>query len=223
MPCGRLDDSLYDHPKLDLIPVEERLAAIGLWARAISWCNRFLTDGLVPRDRIAKLDGTPALADRLVAAGLFEPAPHGYLIHDYLAFNVSREKTLEQRQYDAERKAKWRAERDAAKRVDNSAKKPSGRSHTGTPRTKRAPVPAGVPPESQAESQRDSRTRESRPDPTRPSSSTGIRDSHQDGARDGNRHGDPTSKRRNTVADDPLLSEIRDALAANTPAVDPWS
>lgn len=170
MPWGRLDDSLYDHPKLDLIPVEERLAAIGLWARAISWCNRFLTDGLVPRDRIAKLDGTVDLADLLVAAGLFEPAHHGYQIHDYLAFNVSREKTLEQRQYDADRKAKWRAERDAEKNGEKPPAKSSGRRHTGTPRTKRTNVPVSVPPsvtaESQVESRRDSRTRESRPDPS---------------------------------------------------------
>lgn len=164
MPWGRLDDSLYDHPKLDLIPVEERLAAIGLWTRAISWCNRFLTDGLVPRDRIVKLDGTVDLADRLVAAGLFEPAQHGYLVHDFLAFNDSREKILERRQHDADRKAKWRADRDAEKNGRNA----SGRSHSGTPRTKRASVPGGVTPESQVESPRDSRTRESRPVPSRP-------------------------------------------------------
>lgn len=171
MPWGRLDDTLYDHPKLDLIPVEDRLAAIGLWARAISWCNRFLTDGLVPRDRIAKLDGTLDLADRLVVAGLFETAsdvPTGHFrVHDFLAFNDSREKVLERRANDAKRKAEWRAAREAEK-----AEKAR---HAGTPRTKRArvpsSVPASVPPESHAESQRDSRTHESRPDPTRPNES----------------------------------------------------
>lgn len=168
MPWGRLDDSLYDHPKLDLLPAEERLAAVGLWARAISWCNRFLTDGLVPRDRIVKLDGTLDLADLLVGAGLFEPAAHGYQIHDFLEFNDSREKVEKRRVGDAERKAQWRADREAAK----NGTKPSGGSHSGTPRTKRDVVPVGVTPESQVESPRDSRTRESRPVPSRPNLST---------------------------------------------------
>ena len=172
MPWGRLDDSLYDHPKLDLIPVEDRLAAIGLWARSISWCNRFLTDGVVPRDRVVKLDGTIALADQLVVAGLFEVSQNEYLIHDFLAFNDAREKVLERRQRDADRQAKWRADRDA----ENRGKPPAGAGHSVTPRTKRAPVTAESHAESrrdkggesQSESQRDSRTRESRPDPSRP-------------------------------------------------------
>jgi hypothetical protein len=86
MPWGRLDDSFYDHPKLDRIPVEHRLACVGLWARAISWCNRFLTDGHVPRTRVDRLDGSQELAHRLVAAGLFEETATGYLVHDFLEF-----------------------------------------------------------------------------------------------------------------------------------------
>lgn len=54
MPWGRLDDSFYDHPKLDDLG-SSRLAGAGLWAIAISWCNRRLTDGLVPRERIRQL------------------------------------------------------------------------------------------------------------------------------------------------------------------------
>src|SRR5262245_46818288 len=108
MPWGRLDDSLYDHPKLDLLPIEQRLAGVGLWARSISWCNRFLTDGHIPRNRIEKLDGTPELADLLVAAGLFETDASGYRIHDFLEFNDSRAHVEERRSKDAERKAAWR-------------------------------------------------------------------------------------------------------------------
>jgi hypothetical protein len=187
MPWGRLDDSLYDHPKLDLIPVEERLAAIGLWARAISWCNRFLTDGLVPRDRIAKLDGTADLADRLVVAGLFDSGgnvPSGaYQIHDFLSFNDSREKVMERRQHDADRKAKWRAAREAEK----NGKRPRGARHSGTARSNGQIVPPSVTPSGTPDkpvlSQRDSRTRESRPDPTRPDPSHDSLDRDSAGAR----------------------------------------
>jgi hypothetical protein len=172
MPWGRLDDSLYDHPKLDLVPVEERLAAIGLWARAISWCNRFLTDGMVPRARIEKLDGTTELADQLVAAGLFEATSTGYIVHDFLHFNDSRADILERRAKEAKRKADYRASKGQKPR-------PNG-TNPGTARSDDDDVPPGVPasvppghPPGQGDvsrdvSQRDSRTRESRPVPTRP-------------------------------------------------------
>lgn len=168
MPWGRLDDSLYDHPKLDLLPVDQRLAGVGLWARAISWCNRFLTDGHIPRNRIEKLDGTTELADLLVSAGLFEATSTGYFIHDFLEFNDSRAHVEERRTKEAERKAAWRANR-----------RPSG-TDNGTANGTEANVPPGVPPSvpaghnphvpdlSQRPSQRDSRTRESRPGPARP-------------------------------------------------------
>jgi hypothetical protein len=115
MPWGRLDDSLYDHPKLDLIPVEQRLAALGLWARAISWCNRFLTDGHVPRGRIERLDGTLALAGLLVGAGLFDDVPTGYEVHDFLEFNDSRADVLDRREKEAQRQRDWRKKKADAR------------------------------------------------------------------------------------------------------------
>lgn len=222
MPWGRLDDSLYDHPKLDLIPVDDRLAAVGLWARALSWCNRFLTDGLVPRDRVAKLDGSTLLADRLVVAGLFDDVPSGYRIHDFLEFNDSRQMVLERRAKEAARKAAYRA----AKASPNGT--PNGTTG-GTDEDATHDVPAGQPAKgpnvshglSHRPSRRDSRARN--PDPTRPSSSTGIHSRKPVAARDGDGGGDPKLGTRNTVDRDPLLSEIRDAIAAKTSDEDPWS
>jgi hypothetical protein len=162
MPWGRIDDSLYDHPKLDLIPLEHRLATLGLLVRCISWCNRFRTDGHVPRERIAKLDGTIELADRLVVAGMFEPNGSGYLIHDFLDYNDSREQIDERRRKEAERKAEWRD------------KKRHSVSPTGTPSANGEVVPPSVPPGQTDLSQRVSRdsrgrsARESRPGPARP-------------------------------------------------------
>lgn len=128
MPWGRLDDSLYDHPKLDLLPHEAeaaqrildtldpaqlvKLVALGLWARSISWCNRFLTDGAVPRATIVrKLDGSPELADAMVGAGWFESSATGYQVHDFLDFNESRADVLERREKDADRQREWRKNR----------------------------------------------------------------------------------------------------------------
>ena len=147
MPWGRVDDSHYDHPKLDRLPAASeavatvsaeglvRLAAVGLFWRAISWCNRFLTDGHVPRDRVAKLDGSVELAELLVGSGLWEEAGHGYQVHDFLDFNVSRAEILKRREKEAARKAEYRAKQRVADAVDGDVDK--------SPRRPRRAVPAG--------------------------------------------------------------------------------
>lgn len=189
MPWGRLDDSLYDHPKLDEFPTDEptlrhivdsleledlvRLAGIGLWARSISYANRHLTDGAVSRSVIVrKLGGSAALADAVSNAELFDPGSTGFVIHDFLEFNDSRVDVLERRQKEAERKAAWRASKRAGGR-------PAG-SPAGTSSVDDDDVPVDVPPSVPAGQERPSRRlsrdsrarsrgiRESRPDPTRP-------------------------------------------------------
>lgn len=102
MPWGRLDDSLYDHPKLDKLG-RHRLPCIGLNTLAQSWCNRWLTDGHIPSDRVPRLGGTAALADLLVVAGLWERTDDGYRIHDFLDYNDSRDTVLAQREAARER------------------------------------------------------------------------------------------------------------------------
>lgn len=119
MPWGKLDDSLYDHPKLDKLG-RQRMACAGLWAVSISWCNRRLTDGFVPLSRVALLGGTVAQADHLVKAGLFEKVPEGYQVHDFLDFNDSKEYVLARRAKDAERQrvqreSKQESQRDTAR------------------------------------------------------------------------------------------------------------
>ena len=168
MPWGRLDDSLYDHPKVEALPDDVRLAGVGLWARAISWCNRYLTDGRIPRSRIAKLDATLDLADALVAVGLFDVTSDGYAVHDFLDFNDSRATVLERRQREAERKAEYRRQKGLAARPSGTPGGTSSVDRESVPPVVPAGVPAGQPQMSQRVSQRDSRARESRPDPTRP-------------------------------------------------------
>jgi hypothetical protein len=91
MPWGRLDDGLYDHPKVEQLPRKVRNASVGLWARAISWSNRYLTDGRVSSERLAKLDGTAAEVDALVSVGLFERDDDGIVIHDFCEYNDTAE------------------------------------------------------------------------------------------------------------------------------------
>jgi hypothetical protein len=102
MPWGRIDDGLYDHPKLDALG-RDRLACIGLHMLAISWSNRFLTDGFVPAERVRRLGGTARLAGRLVYAGLWERVGDDFRIHDFLDFNDSAEVVRAEREAARER------------------------------------------------------------------------------------------------------------------------
>jgi hypothetical protein len=150
MPWGRLDDGLYDHPKLDALG-RERLAGIGLWSLAISWCNRRLTDGVIPLDRIRLLGGTTQLADRLVEADLFERHADGYAIHDFLEFNDSREQVEARREAAAERQRRHRSgTRDTTRESHGESRRDSTRdsqSDKGVGHASIARAPAAARPD----------------------------------------------------------------------------
>jgi len=96
MAWSRIDDNLYDHPKLDVLG-KDRLACMGLWVLAMSWSGRYLTDGVIPLARVRHLGGTIRQASLLVAAGLWELSDDGYRFHDFLDFNDSAEAVRERR------------------------------------------------------------------------------------------------------------------------------
>jgi hypothetical protein len=89
---ARLDDSFHDHPKI----VGLDLRAISLWTKALSYCGRHLTDGVVPVKTVIDLTGLPrtqalALARKLVAAKLWEPVgAKAFKFHDYLTYQSSK-------------------------------------------------------------------------------------------------------------------------------------
>lgn len=114
MPWARIDDTFYDHPKVVAVP----LAAVGLHVKALSWCNRYLTDGLVPAAAVKRLGGTRRLADELVEQGLWERVGTAYAIHDFLAFSKSKEQVEEDRAAAAGRQRRAR-EAAAQSRRDN--------------------------------------------------------------------------------------------------------
>jgi hypothetical protein len=96
MAWGRIDDSLYDHPKVDELG-RHRLPCMGLYVLAISWSNRYLTDGYIPVDRVKRLGGTPVLAEWLVRVGLWDKVAEGYRIHDFFDYNDSAERVRNRR------------------------------------------------------------------------------------------------------------------------------
>lgn len=161
-----MDDSYPEHPKVD------HVGPLAAWLNVCAWayCARNLTDGFVPAERVPRLADVPKptqLVDRLVKAKLWEVVPGGYMVHDYLEYNPSREQVMAERAATARRVADYRARTTGnsagngvtppvTNTVSNGGSTPvsNGVSTAAplTPRpgsgpTGRSPVPLPVPPQ----------------------------------------------------------------------------
>lgn len=84
----RIDDAFYDHPKVVGLSLEAR----GLWVTGLTYAGRYSTDGLVPIAVVHRQGiNSTSIADDLVQSGLWEACEKGYMIHDYLQYNPSKE------------------------------------------------------------------------------------------------------------------------------------
>lgn len=79
MSWVRLDDGVYDHPKLLALPRGTRW----VWVAGLAYSSRYRQDGLLPAGALRHLEGTVRDAGALVAAGLWLPEGRGWRIHDY--------------------------------------------------------------------------------------------------------------------------------------------
>ncbi|WP_322500840.1 hypothetical protein TR631_12600 [Streptomyces rochei] len=115
MPWVRLDDRFPSHRKVALL--SDR--AFRLHVSAICWCAENLTDGHIS-DRelplVAHMRGVKATAKQLEDAGLWDRTDSGWMIHDYLDYNPSREQVTAERKKNAERQERFRRRRKGASR-----------------------------------------------------------------------------------------------------------
>lgn len=144
MPWGRVDDSLSDNPKVYSLRPEMRLPCLGLNVLAWAWCNRYLTDGVIPADVVTQvMGGTTALADELVRVNLWERTDSGFVVHDFLIYNPSKADVL-----------RLRAERQAAGRVGGLATAQARGQAVAVAKSHPVPTPVPTPisrPPSRAE------------------------------------------------------------------------
>lgn len=99
MPWFKVDDTLYSHPKWVAAP----LSARGLWTSAGSWCASHLQDGFVPRHALALFGARARDATELVRVGLWDEVDGGWMFHDWLDLQPSREDVLALRRSGAAR------------------------------------------------------------------------------------------------------------------------
>ena len=105
MPWFLVDDGFYDHPKADAAGD----LAIGLWTRAGSYCQRYLTDGFVSDAALKKLRAKPGQIRALVDAGLWVKVDGGYRFHQYLDRNRSKVQVEADRAAAADRQRRRRS------------------------------------------------------------------------------------------------------------------
>lgn len=173
MPHFRVDDALHSHPKAQRAGDD----AMGMWARAGSFCMAYLTDGFVPDWWVKQQPKGTAKAKKLVAAGLWidgaeREGETGYQFHEF----VGPGRQDSRAQIEAERE-KWRK-----KKAGQRAMSPGD-----TPRDTTRMSPGDTKGESPQESSYARATRPRANTNTNPikNSSTHLRDDpHQSNARD---------------------------------------
>lgn len=119
MPWAKIDEKYHSHPKA----LRVGLAGIGLHVRAIAYSNDYETDGTVTEDWVHQQtasEGLQGLEDKLVDVELFERCDGGFIVHDFLKYNPSREQNEAHREGERQRKA---ASRDQGGRRGGSTRK----------------------------------------------------------------------------------------------------
>ncbi|MEU3219999.1 hypothetical protein [Streptomyces sp. NPDC006971] len=124
MPWVRLDDRFPSHRKVALL--SDR--AFRLYVSALCWSSENLTEGRILAKElplVSRVRGPKAAAAELEAAGLWDRAETGWVIHDYLEYNPDRARVQADREANAARQKAFRerkkAERDAARNGDSNA------------------------------------------------------------------------------------------------------
>lgn len=104
MAYAQIHTQALRHPKIAAL--SDR--AFRLWTASLCYCQEQLTDGAVTRQALVLLDARASAkryAEELVAATLWEEREHGWIVHDYLDWNASRDVVLDR---------KWHGVRKAA-------------------------------------------------------------------------------------------------------------
>lgn len=145
MAWVKIDDHFDEHPKM----AAAGPLGMAMQIAALCYCNRHLTDGMVPTTvarRLIDLDGMSLswsqVADALVASGVWERCDGGYLVHDYLKFQPSREEVLAERESARNRMAEVRAGKGKGNKQGRS---PEVRLNKSKGSASPVPVPGPVP------------------------------------------------------------------------------
>lgn len=113
MSWAKLDDGFWMHPKVVRMGNE----AAGIFARCLSYCGAYLTDGAVPAAVAVTIAGSEEKVEALVVDNVLDRLPSGDLhVRDYLDYNPSSDEVSAEREKRKERAQKGAAARWGAPR-----------------------------------------------------------------------------------------------------------
>ena len=120
MAWFKVDDGLHSSRKLLSIPRRNRLAAIGLWTIAGSWCADQLTDGHIPDYILKEWGAPPSAVEALVEAGLWERESGALAFRNWAEYQPSKRDVEAERAASRERMRELRAKRKQRKPQDSA-------------------------------------------------------------------------------------------------------
>lgn len=122
----KLDDTFPDDPKIVGLPD----SAFRMYVWGLCYCAKHLTDGFIPKSALGLyVDSKRSrIGLRLVSERLWEEVDGGFQVHNYLAWQRSREQVESERDHSKQRKAAQRARQ--ASRRDKAEVTPKSRRDT---------------------------------------------------------------------------------------------
>jgi hypothetical protein len=115
----RLDDSFAEDPRFETAgPL-----ALALYVAGLCYCNRNLTDGVIPKARALRLlalDEPATVIKALVDSGLWADRGGTVSIADFSDWQPSRVEVEKRRADTAERQERWRNNRDASRNASRN-------------------------------------------------------------------------------------------------------
>jgi hypothetical protein len=118
MTWAKLDDGFWMHPKVVMGGNE----AAGIFARCLSYCGKYLTDGRVPAQVALSIAMSKKALDHTVACGFLQLLPSGdFYVRDYADYNPLRDE-VEAKRTERSEKAQKAAEARWAKERQEDAK-----------------------------------------------------------------------------------------------------
>jgi hypothetical protein len=123
-PWVRIDEHALNHAKILALSH----GAFRLWVEGLAHCQKHLTDGAISRSALKAFRyGGPARISELTARvdgmpALWQTAPDGYQVHDYLKWNECRERVLVDRAKAKERLDKFKQRNAVQNGVLNAAR-----------------------------------------------------------------------------------------------------
>lgn len=104
----RLDTQMFENHKLLYLKEDKQFRAIVVHLEAMTYSGRQGLAGFVPKAALRKIDATVKEANILAAAGLWDIAPGGWMIHGWAEYQLSAE-DMERRRDRAQKgaAARW--------------------------------------------------------------------------------------------------------------------